>query len=127
MDQREIEERVQRALDILYARDGELLRNQVAEWSVAHRLAVYIEDQFPGWNVDCEFNRQGPNGDIKRRGTGEGVRPDIIVHHRGRPETSHNLLAVELKTTASKADRRKAREYTAPRRMAVASFSTSLG
>jgi hypothetical protein len=113
MDRRQIEKRVRRALDMLFARDGELLQHEAAEWSVAHRLAVYIEAQFPGWHVDCEFNRQGRDGDVKRRASGKGVRPDVIVHHRRRCEIEHNLLAIELKTTASEADRGKAREYTA--------------
>ena len=53
MDRRQIEDCVHWALDMLYARDDALLQGNAAEWSIAHRLAVYIEDQFPGWNVDC--------------------------------------------------------------------------
>jgi len=114
MDQRQLDRRVRRALDMLYARDGDLLQAEAAEWSVAHRLAVYIEAQFPGWHVDCEFNRQGQTREVKRNASGDVVRPDIIIHHRGRPEPEHNLLAVEVKAAASDADYRKACEYTAP-------------
>ena len=114
MDRRQIEGCVHRALDMLYARDDALLQGDVAEWSIAHRLAVYIEDQVPGWNVDCEFNRQGPSGEIKRQAGGDSVRPDIIVHHRGRLEREHNLLAIELKKSPSDDDQGKACEYTAP-------------
>lgn len=114
MDLPQIEERVLQALDMVYARDGMLLQGDSSEWSIAHRLAVYIEGQFPGWNVDCEFNRQGPKGEVKRQAGGNSVRPDIIVHHRGRPEREHNLLAIELKKGSSEPDQGKAREYTAP-------------
>jgi hypothetical protein len=114
MDRLEIDERVRRALDVLFARDDALLRREGAEWSIAHRLALYIEEGLPGWNVDCEFNRQGPDGDKKRTSTGNLARPDIIVHHRGRVEKEHNLLVIELKYKTSDKDSERAREYTAP-------------
>lgn len=114
MELRDIEKRVRRAIDVLYARDGVLLGNTRAEWSVAHRLAVYIEDQFQGWHVDCESHRQGPNGDNKRRDECGAVRPDIIVHRRGRAEREHNLLALELKRRAFDEGFAKVREYPAP-------------
>ena len=113
MDRSDVEERVIRAVNMLFARDADLLRREASEWSVTHRLAVYIEDEFPGWNVDCEFNRQGPGADKKRRDTGDGVRPDIIVHHRGHSEPTHNLLVIEVKALASEVDCAKVREYTA--------------
>ena len=52
MERRELEERLLQALAMLYARDASLLENGTAEWSIAHRLAVYLEQQFPCWNVD---------------------------------------------------------------------------
>jgi hypothetical protein len=80
------------ALNMVFARDPALLDNDSSEWSVAHRLAVYLEQLLPGWNIDCEYNRQGEAGDRKERTGGKGVRPDIIVHHRGQVERDHNLL-----------------------------------
>lgn len=109
-----VERAVLIALDKLYAWDSALLDSDASEWSIAHRLAVYLEHELPGWNVDCEFNRQGLDRSIKREATGQRVRPDIVVHHRGRPDQEHNLLAVELKKTMSEEDNSKAREYTAP-------------
>ncbi len=114
MERLEIEKSVRRALDMLFARDDALLRRGGAEWSIAHRLAVYLEESFPSWNVDCEFNRQGRDDDKKRTSTGDLVRPDIIVHHRTRVEKEHNLLVIELKYAASARDSEKACEYTAP-------------
>jgi hypothetical protein len=34
----------------------------VHERSTAHRLAVHLDHQFPGWNVDCEYDRDGRLG-----------------------------------------------------------------
>jgi hypothetical protein len=114
MERRELEGRVRQALDMLYAHDSSLLVNDAAEWSVAHRLAVYLEQLLPGWNVDCEYNRQGLGQEPKKRTAGALVRPDIIVHHRGRIEREHNLLAIELKKATPALDSSKACEYTAP-------------
>jgi hypothetical protein len=79
---------------------------------MAHRLAVYLEALLPGWNIDCEFNRQGDATDQKTLADSSRVRPDIIVHHRGRLELEHNLLAIELKKTNASWDQTKVKEYT---------------
>lgn len=99
---------------MLFTRDAYLLDTDAAEWSIAHRLAVYLEGLLPGWNIDCEYNRQGGKEVRKSLATGAHIRPDIIVHHRGRCEREHNLLAVELKKSSSQSDLTKLREYTAP-------------
>lgn len=98
---------------MLYSRDATLLNTDASEWAVTHRLAVYVEAEFPGWNIDCEYNRQGVSEDIKRRADGSGVRPDIIVHHRGFVELEHNLLAIEIKKGVGGKDCEKVKEYTA--------------
>jgi hypothetical protein len=38
-------------------RDRALLIYDVNERSVTHRLAGYVQTQFRGWDVDCEYNR----------------------------------------------------------------------
>jgi len=43
---------------MLLARDLLLISQGISEWAIAHRLALYLELLFPGWNVDCESNRQ---------------------------------------------------------------------
>lgn len=107
---------VERALAIgleqVLSNDLVLLQDRTGERCIAHRLAVYLERQFEGWHVDCEFNRQGAEGD---RGTkrvrataaltesrnGQGsvdVTPDIIVHRR---RTEFNLIAIEVKPSDS--------------------------
>jgi hypothetical protein len=116
MTHSELKEIIMQALDMLYARDSFLLEKDASEWAIAHRLAVYIEKALPGWHVDCEYNRQGPDNDVKKTTkttNGAAVRPDIIVHHRGCVDISHNLLAIELKKSASDKDFAKLKQYTA--------------
>lgn len=114
MERKELEVIVREALNTLVARDANLLDGDASEWSVAHRLAIYLEELLPGWNIDCEFNRQGDSADPKAVADGSHVRPDIVVHHRGRVDRAHNLLAVELKKQTSHVDHKKAQEYTRP-------------
>ncbi len=93
---------VERACREVEKRDPFLLANDVSEWAVAHRLAVYLEKYFPEYDVDCEYNRMADaDGRYSTRspkkvyGTVKS-RPDIIVHKRG-PATMNNLLVLELK------------------------------
>lgn len=113
----EIEARVLCALSILFERDHHLLRVDVNERSITHRLGIYLQELFPLWDVDCEYNRH--NDETKRLSIpkrlkglyhtrirsddtkGKTVFPDIIVHERG---TDCNLLVVEVKKTNSDVD-----------------------
>lgn len=112
MDHLELETHVIKAINMLYARDSELFSRDASEWAIAHRLAVYLEHELPGWHVDCEYNRQGLGKEPKVRQNEEKVRPDIVLHHRGRVELDHNLLVIELKKIETDSDLGKAREYT---------------
>ncbi len=91
------------AVALLFKKDLYLLRVNANERSISHRLALYLEQEFPDWDVDCEYNRD--EIDPKRLNLnpesvelddveGTTVYPDIIVHNRG--ETS-NHLAIEIK------------------------------
>ena len=60
----------------------------LGERTLTHRLAVYVEKQFPGWQVDCDYDRLGermlrmPHGTIISTDDhlGKSVYPDIVVH-----------------------------------------------
>lgn len=111
----EIESPVKEAIDSLLADDGDLLRNDVNERSITHRLACYLQKLFPEWNVDCEYNRHHNktkklHDKTKKRfeyqkekvgiddTKGITVFPDIIVHKRMSEE---NLLVIEVKKTTN--------------------------
>src|ERR1700733_5388278 len=94
------------ALDAFYARETHLFENHLGERCLTHRLAVHLEHQFAGWDVDCDYNRLGerrlrlPRASIVSTDddSGKSVFPDIVVHHRSIPE---NLLAIELRKVAN--------------------------
>ena len=98
-----IDRRLTLAIDRLLALDEHLFAQRASERAIAHRLAIHLDNQFPGWDVDCEYNRYGdalkilPLSEACRhllRRTG-AVSPDIIIHTRGRE--GPNLLAIEIK------------------------------
>jgi hypothetical protein len=105
---------VQRAINTLYARDFKLIELKT-ERALSHRFAVYLELEIPGWNVDCEYHRQGTDFELKHNleasGATKNTRPDIVLHHRGEYSLEHNLLVVELKIEEI-ADDEKVREFT---------------
>ena len=95
-------EQVVNAAQEFYAREACLLEKDLGERTMTHRLAVHLEKQFDGWEVDCDYNRLGervlrlPHGSIVSTDDelGKSIFPDIVVHHRAVPE---NLLAVEVR------------------------------
>jgi len=98
-------EKVRRALVKLLEVDEFLLRVDANERSISHRLAQHIAAEFPDWNVDCEYNRDGHEPKRVRLEPitvesddteGTTVYPDIIVHKRGE---ANNFLVLELKKT----------------------------
>ncbi|WP_216325776.1 hypothetical protein [Deinococcus aestuarii] len=118
-------QRFHRALADLWAQDRVLIERRLGQKTVAHRLAVYLEWQFPGFHTDCEYSRNSRvdedtydfpsmsrprqrdlRRNLARQGLGGGevgaaaqrvtdAYPDIIVHYR---EENHlNLLVVETR------------------------------
>jgi len=95
-------ERVLKAIGEFYAREGLLFDRDLGERTLTHRLAVHLERQFDGWEVDCDYNRLGerllklPHGTIVSTDDelGKSIFPDIVVHRRAAPD---NLLAVEVR------------------------------
>ena len=116
-------DKVVRALGEFYARETHLLDKDLGERVLTHRLAVHLEHQFAGWDVDCDYNRLGerrlklPKGAIVSTDddSGKSVFPDIVVHHRAVPE---NLLAIEARKAVNhqplEHDRHKLRALTDP-------------
>jgi len=97
----EIRRRTRTALRVLQKNDSFLLEGDVHERAIGHKLAEYLQEQFPDWNVDCEYNRHylktktldGIN-ECEEHSKSSIVYPDIIIHERNK---KHNLLVIELK------------------------------
>ena len=49
-------DKVQQGLDLLYKHDEYLLTFNASERSITHRLGIYYQSVFKGFDVDCEFN-----------------------------------------------------------------------
>jgi hypothetical protein len=124
--QAEMQAELDKVLDALgefYARETHLLEKDLGERTLTHRLAVHLEKQFPGWDVDCDYNRLGertlrlPKGTIVSTddAIGKSVYPDIVVHQRQIP---NNLLAIEVRKASNhqppEHDRHKLRALTDP-------------
>ena len=94
------------ALKEFYAREAYILEKDLGERALTHRLAVLVEKQFGGWEVDCEYDRLGertlllPKGSIASTDDhlGKSIYPDIVVHQRDIP---NNLLAVEVRKASN--------------------------
>lgn len=100
MKQAKVEEQLNVALGLLYTQDAYLLNVGANERAITHRLGMYLQDEFPDWHVDCEYNRDGH--EPKRVTLAECefdresyVCPDIIIHKRGCK--GPNLLVIEVK------------------------------
>lgn len=119
-----VESGIARAFLRFIKNDHHLLTVDASERSMTHRLAVYLEQEFPEYHVDCEYNRKLCDTktidlwrdkiktlETKRdnydpyskdyeeiQGIIDGgevsVYPDIIIHHRG---TDNNFIVIEAK------------------------------
>ena len=88
--------------------DWKLLKSDVNERSITHKLAIYLQENFPNFDVDCEYNRGGldpkilnlPVSNILDNATkAKTVFPDIIIHERG---TNNNILVIEVKKSSNR-------------------------
>lgn len=88
------------AVQTFLDRDAYLLWADVNERTMTHPLTICVEAAFEGWNVDCEYNRDGHDPKEIAFGSGDDtedgscVFPDVIVHRRG---TGDNHVGFELK------------------------------
>jgi hypothetical protein len=111
------------ALQEFFAHESFLLERDLGERALTHRLAVHVEHQFPGWDVDCDYDRLGdrtlrlPHGSIISTDDhlAKSIYPDIVVHQRVIP---NNLLAIEVRKAVNHQpidhDRRKLMALTDP-------------
>ncbi len=118
----QVKERATRTVRTVLVRDSFLLEHAVHERSITHKLAEYLQQEFPDYNVDCEYNKHGLavkrlprqcQDSLKEK---EYVYPDIVVHWRGSDDS--NLLVIEAKpkihSLVSGCDAAKLIEFTKP-------------
>lgn len=102
----ELKQIINKSLDDLKTRDYYLMAHDVHEQTISAKLACYIMQNMgdTSWDVDVEYNRNGdvPKSLMSRKGN---VKPDIIIHRRGKNNLkrneNNNLLLIELKKNVS--------------------------
>jgi hypothetical protein len=129
MNEEEVRQAVSDALDKVKDEDTDLLRFDVNERSITHRLAFYLDEEVDcEWGVDIEYNRVGedevsksvPMEYLKSKISDDvdpedldakTVYPDVIVHKRGK--RYENLLVIEAKKSgrSGEYDREKLTAY----------------
>ena len=106
-DNKEVFKKIKNAYRKLLKNDSCLLAVDANERSITHRFAIYLEEEFPDYNVDCEYNRNGLEpkrlDSFKKEicsddTNGVTVYPDIIIHHR---KTNDNFIVIEAKKTTN--------------------------
>ena len=111
-----LKEKINRALDKVKLNEQKIIANNISERAITHKLAEYLQIEFPDYNVDCEYNRNsdfGPNKpkyldiyeynqkriknlkDVSMFKDQVSTYPDIIVHKRFSNEK--NYLIIEVK------------------------------
>lgn len=84
---------MENACNEVISKDLDLLKIWAQEESINHRLAVYLENKFWDYKIDCEYNRDWSN--TKLDAGNKKFRPDIIIHKR---TIEDNLVYIEIKT-----------------------------
>lgn len=103
MNQHQVEEIINYAIQRLLANDAELLELDVSERAVVFHLGRYICERTPAdLDVDCEYNRHLK--DVKQLlylkrlldiEENHEVFPDILIHRRNRDD--QNIVVIEIK------------------------------
>jgi hypothetical protein len=118
-----INQKLTEALQKVLENDRHLLEHGIHEPAISHRLAVYLEQKFSDFNIDCEYNGnvEADSGrkyiyilkdkakelGVLKEGEEEQeflyrcVFPDIIVHKRGYNGSENNLLIIEVKKSSN--------------------------
>jgi hypothetical protein len=132
-----IKGKIEKSLRKVLKNDKYLLEKDINERTIAHKLATYLQSEFRGYNVECEYNGNvlRDNGrkyiellkyelqtlgdlsekekTIDKEIIERHVFPDIIIHKRG---TADNFCIIEIKKSTSKIssdyDELKLKSYT---------------
>ena len=100
-----IKVKIREALKLFIAKDKQaLLRVDIYEPTISHRIAVYLEELFPEFDIDCEYNKTLLGNKINVNG--KKIRPDIIIHTRMTNEA--NSVIAEIKKSGKNSKLAKA-------------------
>jgi len=113
MDVEELKQNINSALDILYNKDGFLIKEGLCERCIGHRFAICLELQGfgDGYFVDCEYNKSHIRGitESKKISSINGNYIDIVITKRDG-NISNDLVCFELKRWNNYDGRKKDRD-----------------
>jgi len=107
VEQELVKEKIRKALRLFVEKDKRELLDamDIYEPTISHRIAVYLENLFPKFHIDCEYNKHlGHDKEIstdkkivdQTTGGTVKIRPDIIIH-KERGSDMNNLVMSEVK------------------------------
>jgi len=111
MEFHEIKDKVKNALNAFYKNDYFLVEKKLCERCVVHRIAVYLENErFPGYFIDCEYNKSHLNKSNERKiiSNPNGNFIDIIITKRDG-NYQNDLICFEIKRWDNYHERNKDR------------------
>jgi hypothetical protein len=99
---------VRKSIQHLYTVDKKLIDDNLCERCLVHRLAIHLQQHYPDFFVDCEFNVSSLNNVVSKKmlSNVNGNYVDIIVHKRSNV-LGENLLCFEVKKSNNTKDREK--------------------
>ena len=89
---------LQKSIDKAYNEEPSLFDKIGVEQAIVFRIGVYLHEllkkssSLSSLHIDCEYNKLGDDPEAINY---KKIRPDIIVHERGKQDK--NILAVEFK------------------------------
>jgi hypothetical protein len=98
----DLKNKVNLSIEEFIDKEHYLLENNLNERAITARLMLYLQKNFPEYDVDCEYNKDINNRNLRYSkliyidtNNTKKVYPDIIIHKRGLSEK--NLLVIEVK------------------------------
>ncbi|MDD3234255.1 MAG: hypothetical protein PHG46_03175 [Candidatus Omnitrophica bacterium] len=96
-----VKTKIKEALAMFIKKDRtDLLKTDIYEPTISHRIAIYLERLFPNYNVDCEYNKHLL--DKKKNIVGAKIRPDVIIHKRLSDDANRVIFEIKKSGAGSK-------------------------
>ena len=109
LNQESVEKAINEACANLYQKWPHIIEEHLNERTiVADFIAPHLRREFPEWDVNTDFNREGVDRGPKTDLTGRLLLPDIIIHKHG-PD-GPNVAAIQVKGHWNREDRNKDEE-----------------
>jgi hypothetical protein len=104
-----VKSKIQKAIEMFIINDEHLISVDASERAITHKLGCYLGEVFRGYDVDCEYNRNGLEqkrlDELRSDVSDTTVYPDIIAHRR--VNNDDNLFIIEARKSRASQDKIK--------------------